>query len=73
VGLLAAAVVYVLAVFTFGLGFLLAPASLGLSILAVRRSPERKRWLPWLGVAANVTLLIPLVIWVLPALVTGGY
>ena len=73
VGLAAAALVYVVAIFTFGLGFLLAPASLSVSIVALRRVPQPRDWLPWACLAANVTLLVPLVIWVLPALLSGGY
>ena len=73
VGLVAATAVYAVAVFTFGLGFLLSPASLALSVVALRRLRRPRGWLPWLGVAANALLLIPLVIWVLPALLVGGY
>ena len=73
VGLVAAAAVYVVAVFTFGLGFLLSPASLVLSVVALRRLPRPRGWLPWLGVASNAPLVMALVIWVLPALLAGGY
>jgi hypothetical protein len=73
VGIAAAVVVYVVAVITFGLGFLLAPASLALSIVSLRRLPRPRGWLPWAGVVANVALLIPLLIWVLPALIADGY
>jgi hypothetical protein len=73
IGLVAAALVYLVAVVTFGLGFLLAPASVALSVAAVRRVPHPRGWLPWLGVAANVTLVIPLLLWVVPALLVGGY
>jgi hypothetical protein len=72
-GLMAAVLVYAVAVFTFGLEFLLAPASLALSVVAVRRVPRPRGWLPWIGVVANVTFLIPLGLWVLPALLFGGY
>ena len=72
-GLVGAVAVYALAVPTFGLGFLLAPASLALSVIALRRIPRPRGWLPWVGVVANAMLVIPLVIWVLPALITGGY
>ena len=73
VGLIAAFVVYVLAVLTFGVALVLAPASLGLSVVALRRLPQPRGWLPWVGVVANVLLLVPLLIWVLPALLGGGY
>jgi hypothetical protein len=73
VGLAVAAFVYMVAVVTFGPGLLLAPASLALSIVALRRLPRPRGWLPWAGVAANAALLIPLLIWVLPALIAGGY
>jgi hypothetical protein len=71
--LAAAIAVYLAAVATFGFGFLLAPASLALSVIALRRLPQPRGWLPWLGLAANVVLLVPLLIWVLPALLAGGY
>ena len=71
-GLAAAVVVYAAAVATFGLGFLLAPLSLAVSVAAVRRVPPPRGWLPWLGLAANLALLVPLVIWVLPVLLAGG-
>jgi hypothetical protein len=73
IGLAAAVQVHVAAVLTFGLGFLLAPASFALSVVAVRRVPRPRGWLPWLGVAANATLTIPLALWVVPALLVGGY
>lgn len=73
VGLVTAVAVYVAAIFTLGLGFVLAPASLALSIIGLRRLPQPRGWLPWIGIAANIVLLIPLVIWVLPALLSGGY
>ena len=70
-GLGAALVVFVLATFTFGLGFLLAPASLAISIIALRRLPPPRGWLPWLGLAVNVLLLIPLALWIVPSLLAG--
>jgi hypothetical protein len=73
VGLAAAVAVYVIAVFTFGLGLVLSPASLALSVIAVRRLPRPRGLRPWLGVVANAGLLIMLVLWVIPALVAGGY
>jgi hypothetical protein len=68
-GLAAALVVYLAAILTFGLGFLLASASLALSVIALRRLPPPRGWLPWLGLAANAVQLIPLAIWVLPAMI----
>ena len=73
VGLVAAIAVYVVAALTFGLGLLLAPASLVLSIVGLRRLSRPRGWLPWFGIAANVALLLPFVIWVLPAMFSGGY
>jgi hypothetical protein len=73
VGLVAAIAVYVVAALTFGLGLVLAPASLVLSIVGLRRLSRPRGWLPWLGFAANVALVLPLVIWVLPAMFSGGY
>jgi hypothetical protein len=70
-GLAAALAVYVAAVFTFGLGLLLAPASLAVSFVALWRLAPPRGWLPWLGLAVNVLLLIPLAIWVLPSLLAG--
>ena len=72
VGLVAAIAVYGVAALTFGLGLLLAPASLALSIVGLRRLPQPRGWLPWIGVASNSVLVIPLVIWVLPAMLSGG-
>jgi 4-amino-4-deoxy-L-arabinose transferase-like glycosyltransferase len=72
-GLAAALAVYAIAVLTLGLGFLLAPASLALSVLAVRRLRPPRGVLVWVGVAANVLLLIPFVLWVLPALLLGTW
>lgn len=66
-GLAAALVVYLAAILTFAVGFLLAPLSLALSVIALRRLPRPRGWLPWLGLAANAVQLIPLAIWVLPA------
>lgn len=68
IGLAAAVAVYLAASLTFGLGFVLAPASTALSVLAVRRLPRPHGWLPWLGLAANVLLLVPFIIWIIPAL-----
>jgi hypothetical protein len=72
-GLAAAIVVYLAAVLTFGLGFLLAPASVAISVVALKRLPPPRGWAPWLGLAANLVLLVPLVIWVLPSLLAGDY
>jgi hypothetical protein len=47
-----------LAFVTFGIGFLLAPVSFGLSVVALRRFPRPRGPLPWLGLVANVALLI---------------
>jgi hypothetical protein len=71
--LVAGVVVYMTAVLTFGLGFLLAPLGLAVTIAALRRVPGPRRWLPWLGVLVNAILLVPLLIWVVPALLAGGY
>jgi hypothetical protein len=72
-GLAAALVVYLAAILTFGLGFLLAPGGVALSVIALRRLPRPRGWLPWLGLAANAVQLIPLAIWILPALILGDY
>ena len=53
VGLVAAVFVYVVAVFTFGLGLLLAPASLAVSVLALRRLPPPRGVMPWVGLAGT--------------------
>jgi hypothetical protein len=73
VGLAAAVVVYALGALTFGLGLLLAPASFALSVYALRRLPPPRGFLPWVGVAANVVLLVAFLLWELPVLLTGGY
>ena len=72
-GLAVAVAVYAIAVLTLGIGLLLAPASLALSVVAVRRLPPPRGVLVWLGVAANVLLVIPLLLWVLPALLMGTW
>jgi hypothetical protein len=69
VGLAAAVAVYLSAVLTYGLGFALAPVSLTLSGVAIRRLPTPRGWLPWLGLTANALLLVPFIIWTLPALI----
>jgi hypothetical protein len=68
----AAGAVYLAGAFTWGLGFVLAPASLALCIIGLLRSPRPRGWLPWIGVAANVVLLIVCVVWV-RELFTGGF
>jgi hypothetical protein len=70
-GLAAALAVGVAATFTFGLGLLLTPASLAVSLVALWRLAPPRGWLPWLGLAVNVLLLIPLAIWIVPALVAA--
>jgi hypothetical protein len=70
-GLAAALVVWVAATFTFGVGLLLTPVSLAVSVVALRRLAPPRGWLPWLGLAVNVLLLIPLAIWVLPSLLAA--
>jgi hypothetical protein len=67
-GLAGALAVYVAAVFTFGLGLLLAPVSVAVSVVALRQLAPPRGWLPWLGLAVNVLLLIPLATWVVPSL-----
>jgi hypothetical protein len=72
-GLVAGVIVYVTAVLTFGLGFLLAPLGLAVSVAAVKRVPRPRGWLPWLWVLVTAALLVPMFIWVVPALLAGGY
>jgi hypothetical protein len=65
--------VYVAAVLTLGIGFLLFPVALALNGLAFRRTARPRGFIFWLGsLASGVVTVVGLVVLALVVLVTMG-
>jgi hypothetical protein len=69
-GLIAAAAVYITAVLTLGLGLLLSPIALVVSVWAIRRVQRPRGVLVWVGLAVSC-LLVLVALYVVAAIAFG--